>query len=295
MQIAFHGAAKTVTGSKHLITLKDGTSILLECGMFQGRGSDSEVLNKHFGFVPSDVDYVVLSHAHIDHSGLLPLLVKEGFRGKIICTPATRDLCKILLLDSAHIQESDTRYLNKNLLKQGKKGVDPLYSTEDAYLALSLFRTVKYQTEFEVCNGVKLLYTDVGHIIGSAAVHLDIVEDGKLTKISYSGDVGRYGDLILKSPEDFRQADYILLESTYGDEIHEKIQPTEDVLLKIIERTCVEKKGKVIIPAFSVGRTQELLYHLNNLSLQNKLPPVPVYVDSPLSEKATLVVKSHPW
>jgi metallo-beta-lactamase family protein len=295
MHIAFHGAAKTVTGSKHLITLKNGTNILLDCGMFQGRGSDSDILNKHFGFVPSDVDYVVLSHAHIDHSGLLPLLVKEGFRGKIICTPATRDLCKILLLDSAHIQESDTRYLNKNLLKQGKKLVDPLYSTEDAYLALSLFRTVKYQTEFDLCKGVKLLYTDAGHIIGSAAVHLDIMEDGKLTKISFSGDVGRYGDLILKSPESFRQADYILLESTYGDEIHEKILSTEEMLNRVIQETCVQRGGKVIIPAFSVGRTQELLYHLNILSLNNKLPRIPVYVDSPLSEKATLVVKSHPW
>lgn len=295
MQIAFHGAAKTVTGSKHLITLKNGTTILLDCGMFQGRGSDSDVLNKHFGFVPTEVDYVVLSHAHIDHTGLLPLLVKEGFRGKIICTPATRDLCKILLLDSAHIQESDTRYLNKNLLKQGKKPVDPLYDTEDAHLALSLFRTVKYRTEFDLCKGVKLLYTDAGHIIGSAAVHLDIMEDRKLTKISFSGDVGRYGDLILKSPEEFRQADYILLESTYGDEIHEKVLSTEEMLNRVIQETCVQRGGKIIIPAFSVGRTQELLYHLNNLSLSGKLPKIPVYVDSPLSEKATLVVKSHPW
>jgi len=295
MQIAFHGAAKTVTGSKHLITLKNGTKILLDCGLFQGRGTDSDTLNKHFGFVPTEVDYVILSHAHIDHTGLLPLLVKQGFRGKIICTPATRDLCKILLLDSAHIQESDTHYLNKNLLKQGKKTVDPLYTIEDAYLALSLFRTVKYQTEFEVCKGVKLLYTDTGHIIGSAAVHLDIMENGKLTRISFSGDVGRYGDLILKSPERFRQADYILLESTYGDEIHEKIKSTEEMLDRVIQETCVQRGGKVIIPAFSVGRTQELLYHLNNLSLHHKLPRIPVYVDSPLSEKATLVVKSHPW
>jgi len=295
MHIAFHGAAKTVTGSKHLITLKNGIKILLDCGLFQGRGSDSDILNKHFGFVPTEVDYVVLSHAHIDHTGLLPLLVKQGFRGKIICTPATRDLCKILLLDSAHIQESDIRYLNKNLLKQGKKPVDPLYDTEDAYLALSLFRTVKYQTEFELCKGVKLFYTDAGHIIGSAAVHLDIMEDGKLKRISFSGDVGRYGDLILKSPEEFRQADYILLESTYGDEIHEKVISTEEMLNQVIQETCVQRGGKVIIPAFSVGRTQELLYHLNNLSLSDKLPKVPVYIDSPLSEKATLVVKSHPW
>jgi metallo-beta-lactamase family protein len=297
MQITFHGAAQTVTGSKHLLSLDNGKKILLDCGMFQGHGADSDVLNRHFGFNPAEIDYVVLSHAHIDHSGLLPLLVKEGFRGTIISTPATRDLCKILLLDSAYIQQSDAVYLNKNRLKKNRssKVIEPLYSVEDAYLALSMFRTVKYRMEFAVCKGVTLYYTDAGHIIGSAAVHLDIMENGKMTKISFSGDVGRYGDLILKSPEVFRQADYILLESTYGDSLHEGIIPTEEALLKIILDTCVNRKGKLIIPAFSVGRTQELLYHLNNLSLHGKLPLIPVYVDSPLSEKATLVVKAHPW
>ncbi|HLT42141.1 MAG TPA: MBL fold metallo-hydrolase [Sphingobacteriaceae bacterium] len=297
MQITFHGSAQTVTGSKHLLTLDNGKKILMDCGMFQGHGTDSDVLNRNFGFNPAEIDYVILSHAHIDHSGLLPFLVKQGFKGRIISTPATRDLCKVLLLDSAHIQESDAAYLNKNRRRknEGRKIIEPLYNTEDAYLALSMFRTVKYRTEFEVCKGVSLYFTDAGHIIGSAAVHLDIMEHGKLTKISFSGDVGRYGDLILKSPEVFRQADYILLESTYGDSLHEAVIPTEDVLLKIILDTCVNRKGKLIIPAFSVGRTQELLYHLNSLSLQGRLPLIPVYVDSPLSEKATLVVKSHPW
>lgn len=297
MQITFHGAAQTVTGSKHLLSLANGTKILLDCGLFQGQGKESDILNKHFGFNPAEIDYVILSHAHIDHSGLLPLLVKQGFKGKIICTPATRDLCKVLLLDSAHIQESDAAYLNKNRKRKGENRpiIEPLYNTEDAYQALSMIRTVKYQTEFEVCKGVSLRYTDAGHIIGSAAVHLDIMENGKLTKISFSGDVGRYGDLILKSPETFRQADYILLESTYGDSLHEAVIPTEEVLLKIILDTCVTRQGKLIIPAFSVGRTQELLYHLNNLNLHNRMPLIPVYVDSPMSEKATLVVKAHPW
>ena len=297
MNITFHGAAQMVTGSKHLLTLENGKEILLDCGLFQGHGTDSDVLNRNFGFDPAQIDYVILSHAHIDHSGLLPLLVKQGFRGTIFSTPATRDLCKILLLDSAHIQESDAMYLNKNRKKQdtNRKIIEPLYTTEDAYLALSMFRTVKYRTAFEVCKGVTLFYTDAGHIIGSAAVHLDIMENGKLTKISFSGDVGRYGDLILKSPEEFRQADYILLESTYGSSLHEDMLPTEEALLEIILDTCVDRKGKLIIPAFSVGRTQELLYHLNNLSLSGKLPQVPVFVDSPLSEKATLVVKAHPW
>jgi metallo-beta-lactamase family protein len=296
MNITFHGAAQTVTGSKHLLTLENGKKILLDCGLFQGHGTDSDVLNRNFGFNPAEIDYVILSHAHIDHSGLLPLLAKQGFRGTIFSTPATRDLCKILLLDSAHIQESDATYLNKNRKKNnGRKIIEPLYNTEDAYLALSLFRTVKYRTEYEVCKGVTLFYTDAGHIIGSAAVHLDIMENGRLTKISFSGDVGRYGDLILKSPEEFRQADYILLESTYGSSLHEDVLPTEEALLEIILDTCINRQGKLVIPAFSVGRTQELLYHLNNLSLNGKLPRIPVFVDSPLSEKATLVVKSHPW
>jgi metallo-beta-lactamase family protein len=297
MQITFHGAAQTVTGSKHLLTLDNGKKILMDCGLFQGHGTESDVLNRHFGFNPAEIDYVILSHAHIDHSGLLPLLVKQGFQGKIISTPATRDLCKILLLDSANIQQSDAVYLNKKRLKKNRnsKVIEPLYSIEDAYLALSMFRTVKYRTEFEVCKGVTLYYTDAGHIIGSAAVHLDIMENGSLTKVSFSGDVGRYGDLILKSPEVFRQADYILLESTYGDSLHAGIMSTEEFLLKVILDTCVNRKGKVIIPAFSVGRTQELLYHLNHLSLHGKLPLIPVYVDSPLSEKATLIVKAHPW
>ena len=297
MQLTFHGAAQTVTGSKHLLTLNNGTKILLDCGLFQGQGRESDALNKDFGFHPSEINYVILSHAHIDHSGLLPLLVKKGFKGTIYCTPATRDLCKVLLLDSAHIQESDAAFLNKNKQRREnhRKIIESLYTTEDAYLALSMIRTVKYQTEFNVCKGVTMRYTDAGHIIGSAAVHLDIRENGRVTKISFSGDVGRYGDLILRSPEEFRQADYLILESTYGDSLHEAIVPTEKVLLDIIEDTCVRRKGKLVIPAFSVGRTQELLYHLNKLSLEGKLSKVPVYVDSPMSEKATLVVKAHPW
>lgn len=297
MQLTFHGAARTVTGSKHLLTLNNGTKILLDCGLFQGQGKESAIRNQDFGFNPSEVDYVILSHAHIDHSGLLPLLVKQGFNGRILSTPATRDLCKVLLLDSAYIQESDAAYLNKKRQrkKKGQKLIEPLYNTEDAYLALSMFKTVKYGLDFEVCKGVTLRYTDVGHIIGSAAVHLDVTENGRVTKITFSGDVGRYGDLILRSPEEFRQADYIILESTYGDSLHEAIVPTEKVLLNVIEDTCVKRKGKLVIPAFSVGRTQELLYHLNKLSLEGRLPKVPFYVDSPMSEKATLVVKAHPW
>lgn len=294
MKISFHGAAQTVTGSKHLLTLNNGTQILLDCGMFQGHGAETDGLNRDFGFSASAISYLVLSHAHIDHSGLIPKLVADGFKGDIICTPATYDLCKIMLQDSAKIQESDVAYANKKRIKQGKQPFDPLYTKNDALEALKLFKKVKYDVTYDITDGVKLQFKDAGHIIGSASVHLDITENDKTTKISFSGDVGRYKDLLLKSPATFRQADYVLIESTYGDSLHNDAVPTEDKLLEIIEETCVKRKGKLIIPAFSVGRTQEILYALNGLELKGKLPAIKYIVDSPLSEKATLVVKAHP-
>lgn len=294
MKITFHGAAQTVTGSKHLIELKNGKRILLDCGMFQGHGKTSEEWNKHFGFEPSSVDVLILSHAHIDHSGLIPRLVAEGFRGDIFATPATYDLCKILLQDSAKIQESDVKFINKKRIKNHQPLIDPLYTIDDALHALTFFKKVRYNETYEVMKGVHLVFKDAGHIIGSASVHLAIEEEGKITKISFSGDVGRYKDLLLKVPEEFRQADYILIESTYGDSLHDDANPAEDKLLQLIQETCVEREGKLIIPAFSVGRTQEILYSLNSLELKGKLPSVKYYVDSPLSEKATMVVKAHP-
>ncbi|TKC00746.1 MBL fold metallo-hydrolase RNA specificity domain-containing protein [Pedobacter cryophilus] len=295
MNITFHGAAQTVTGSKHLIKLDSGTQILLDCGMFQGHGKDTAKLNEDFGFNASEIDFLILSHAHIDHSGLIPKLVASGFKGQILATPATYDLCKILLEDSANIQESDAKYLNKKREKQGKQPIEPLYTKKDALLALTFFKKIKYETIHQVTNGVKLIFKDAGHIIGSASVHLDITENEKTTKISFSGDVGRFKDLILKEPATFRQADYILIESTYGSSLHEDAIAAEDKILEIIRDTCINRKGKVIIPAFSVGRTQELLYSLNSLELKGKLPDVKYFVDSPLSGKATLVVKAHPW
>lgn len=295
MKITFHGAAQTVTGSKHLLELANGKKILLDCGMFQGHGKQTGEWNLHFGFQPSEIDFLVLSHAHIDHSGLIPRLVAEGFIGDIICTPATRELCKIMLQDAAKIQESDAKFINKKRAKLDKPLVEPLYTMEDALLALSFFKRVKYNQPYTLTDGVELLFTDAGHIIGSAAVHLDITENNKTTKITFSGDVGRYNDLLLKSPAAFRQADYVILESTYGDSLHDMAMPTEGRLLEVIQDTCIQRKGKVIIPAFSVGRTQEILYALNSLELKGVLPKVKYYVDSPLSEKATLVVKAHPW
>ena len=294
MNINFHGAARNVTGSKHLIQLQDGTSILLDCGMFQGLGEQTDDLNDHFGFNPKKLDYLILSHAHIDHCGLIPRLVAQGFSGQIFCTSATMDLARILLMDSAKIQMGDIAYSNKHRAKKGLPLLTPLYTDEQAMEALGLFKIVEYHEEYEITPRVKFHFTDAGHILGSAAVHLVILEDGKETRITFSGDVGRYGDMLLKSPQTFPQADYILLESTYGDSLHKELAPIADELLEVIKQTCLIKRGKVIIPAFSVGRTQELLYALNALELRGVLPDVPYYVDSPLSEKATLVLKEHP-
>ena len=294
MKIAFHGAAQTVTGSKHIITLDNGKKILLDCGLFQGMGDQTDELNKDFGFNAGDVDYVILSHAHIDHCGLLPKLVKDGYAGKIFATPATKDLASILMEDSSGIQENDIKFVNKRLALEGLPYAQPLYTTLDALAAADRFETVEYDTWFTIDENISFSYTDAGHIIGSAAVHLRITENGKQTRITFSGDVGRYRDIILKSPAPFEQADYILIESTYGNTLHEQFHPTTDALLEWIENTCLKKKGKLIMPTFSVGRTQEILYALNLLSLQNKLPAVDYYVDSPLSTKATEILKRYP-
>lgn len=294
MKIAFHGAARTVTGSKHLITLKNGKKILMDCGMFQGLGRETDILNRSFGFLPSEVDVMILSHAHIDHTGLIPKLVKEGFTGKIFCTPATKELSDTLLRDSAEIQEDDIKYVNKRRAADGLPYLRPLYTREDAANCVSHFAEVEYHTWFNVIEGVQAMFTDAGHIIGSACMHIKVMEEGKETHLSFSGDVGRYRDLILRPPETFPQADYILLESTYGNSLHDVNVTTPDLLLSWIEKACLEKKGKLIMPAFSVGRTQELLYSLNQLELENRLPDLDYYVDSPLSIEATDIVKRYP-
>ncbi|HZI00293.1 MAG TPA: MBL fold metallo-hydrolase, partial [Flavisolibacter sp.] len=270
MKIAFHGAARTVTGSKHLIHLKNGTKVLLDCGMFQGMGKDTDSFNRSFGFDPTEVTALILSHAHIDHSGLIPKLTREGFSGKIFCTDATKQLAALLLEDSAEIQENDTKYHNKGSLAQGKPLQQPLYTVQDAKNALGLFEARNYSEWFPVIEGVEAMFTDAGHIVGSACVHVRITEEGNTRQLTFSGDLGRYRDVILKSPQNFPQADYIIMESTYGNSLHEDIHSSFDTLLSWIEKTCLQKKGKLIVPAFSLGRTQEILYALNQLELENR-------------------------
>ncbi len=295
MKLSFHGAARTVTGSKHLITLKDGRSILLDCGMFQGMGKETDPLNRDFGFDPLSVNYMILSHAHIDHSGLIPRLVKGGYTGPIFATPATKDLAGVLLEDSAGIQESDLKFVNKRRAAEGLPYLEALYTEEDAKRAMEQFVVVDYNVWHRIADGIEFCYTDAGHIIGSASVHLRIKENGQTLRLTFSGDVGRYRDIILRSPATFDQADYIIIESTYGNSLHDEHNATPDTLLHWIEETCIRKKGKLLIPAFSVGRTQEILYALNQLWLERRLPEgVAYFLDSPLSLEATQIVKQYP-
>ena len=293
MRIQFFGAARTVTGSKHLITTEKGTRILLDCGLFQGIQTDE--FNQSFGFKPSEVDYLILSHAHIDHSGLIPRLVRQGFKGPIYCTSATADLCKIMLLDSAHIQVKDLERINRRRLKQGRPLLDELYNIEDAEKALTMFKTVLYRQTFHLGeeNEIAVLLTDAAHLLGSAAVHLSIPDKGGFKQITFTGDIGRPNDNILRKPDVFPQADFIISESTYGDRLHEKETDMRAHLLKIVHETCVENGGKLIIPAFAIDRTQELIYALDQLSSEGKLPRIPVYIDSPLAIRATRIMKEH--
>lgn len=300
--ITFHGAARTVTGSKHLleITRTDGTStrILLDCGMFQGeavREAKGDP-NRRFGFDPGSVDVLVLSHAHIDHSGLLPRLVAEGYKGTIWSTPATRDLCAVMLTDSAHIQEYDFAYDRKRALKRGKPLEEdgPLYTVDDVQPAMELFQVADYGQAVHITAGVTLTFTDTGHILGSAAVHLTIDDGERVLHLSFSGDVGRYVDRLLPEPVRFPQTDVLICESTYGDRDHAPVAEAEEELLAHVKEVCVVRKGRLVIPAFSIGKTQEVLYTLNALSNAGRLPRIPVFVDSPLAISATDIVRRYP-
>jgi metallo-beta-lactamase family protein len=294
MQITFHGAVQTVTGSQHLLTL-NGRKILLECGLYQGKRDEARTRNRDFPFDPAKVDDLVLSHAHIDHSGNIPNLVRQGFRGKIVCTPATADLCNAMLLDSGHIQEMDVAYVNKERQRRGEPLVKPIYTQEDAARSLEYFQGVDYDTPHELGPGVTVTFYDAGHLLGSAIVALDFEEGGgrPRRRLVFSGDLGRTEVPILKDPTLLTEADILLIESTYGSRTHPPIEESAAELLKIIKRTC-GRGGKVIIPCFAVERTQLLVYLLNNLYNQGNLPDVPVFVDSPLAVNVTEVFRRHP-
>ncbi|MFN8309666.1 MAG: MBL fold metallo-hydrolase [Chitinophagales bacterium] len=294
MKLAIHGAAHTVTGSKHLLELQSGKKVLLDCGMFQGMGKDTETLNTNWGFEPSQIDYVILSHAHIDHSGLLPKLVKDGFTGPIFCTAGTADLVEILLPDSAHIQQADTEHVNKRRRKQSRREVEPIYSLEDAERVIPMLHRLDYDRPFRISDELEVLFTDCGHIVGSAAINLKITEGKRIIHFTFSGDIGQQHALMLRSPKPFPQADYIVMESTYGNSLHDPVSVKADKFLEFIQQTCLQKKGRLIIPAFSIGRTQEILYLLNQLDLEGRLPALEYFVDSPLSISATKVARAHP-
>jgi len=287
MKIKFCGAAKQVTGSAHLLTLEDGYKILLDCGLYQGNDKDMASFNEQWLFDPKEVDCLILSHAHIDHSGRLPKLVKDGFKGDIHCT----------LLDSAKIQERDAEYYNKRLKKKKKskkKPKQPLYTSEHVKESMNLFIGYPYDRRIRIREGVELLFRDTGHILGSASITLKITEKGKTKLFGFTGDIGRPDRPILRDPMPMPAVDYLICESTYGDKDHQAKPKEESRFLEIIKKTCLEKKGKLIIPAFSIGRTQEVVYLLDQMASAGKLPKIPVYVDSPLAVNATTVFGSHP-
>lgn len=290
--LTFHGAARTVTGSSHLLEV-DGKRILLDCGLFQGRREESAAKNQSFPFDPKEIDVVILSHAHIDHSGKLPMLVRQGFNGNVISTFATRDLANIMLLDSAHIQEKDAEFMTKRHAKKGLPPVEPLYTSENALAAMELFQTVGYRRTIPVTSNVDLTFRDAGHILGSATVTLDIRSNGSTKRLCFTGDLGRPNRPILRDPELVGDVDLLITESTYGGRFHIDDLSALDRLEDIIKRT-VSRGGRVIVPAFSVGRTQELVYDLHQLHNAGRLPSVPIYVDSPLSSNATDIFRLHP-
>ena len=324
MKIQFLGATREVTGSKHLITTDSGHTILLDCGMYQGKGMETDAANRDLGFDPAQLDCVVLSHAHIDHSGLIPYIVKMGFKGDIYCTPATRDLCALMLADTAFIQEQDVRTYNKKIDKQnphkekGKKYfVEPLYNQQDVNRALKHFVTYSYDRRFRLFDDVLLTFTNSGHMLGGAICSLEIYEEDQSVsaavcalsgeaglsakrsvkrwkRLTYTGDIGRKHCHILPEPQLFPQCDYLICESTYGDRLHDEQMVTEEELLGVVDDTCVYRKGQLLIPSFSVGRTQEIVYVLNQLYNDGRLPQIPVYVDSPMSTNATQIFRMYP-
>jgi metallo-beta-lactamase family protein len=290
LQIQFIGAARTVTGSQHLLSA-NGKKILLDCGLFQGRRKETYEKNKNFKFDSKEIDALLLSHAHIDHSGNIPHLVKDGFNGPIYATSATIDLCKIMLEDSAYLQQRDIEWLKKKKKKHIPE--EPLYSIEDVEETIQKFVPVEYNSATEIFPGIVAYYQDAGHILGSAGILLEIEEENKKIRFGFSGDIGRPDMPIIRNPDYLRELDVLIMESTYGNRLHSQSEEVEEEVAKVV-REVFDRRGKIIIPSFAVGRTQLLVYVLHKLFNQNRIPEIPIYVDSPLAVKATEVFKDHP-
>jgi metallo-beta-lactamase family protein len=293
LEIQFIGGARTVTGSQHLLSI-NGKKLLLECGLFQGRRKDTYERNKNFIFDPSNIHAMILSHSHIDHSGNIPNLVSKGFDGNIFATATTVDLCQIMLRDSAHLQERDIRWVNKRRKKKKQKPVDPLYTFDDVEKAMSLFIGVQYNRQIEIFPGVTSTFQDAGHILGSASILLEIEEEkGKKLRFGFTGDIGRPIMPVIRTPDLLRNLDVLIMESTYGNRLHTPVEEVEEELATVV-RNCCDHYGKIIIPAFAVGRTQLLVYMLHKLFDQNRIPEIPIFVDSPLAVNATNIFRVHP-
>jgi metallo-beta-lactamase family protein len=292
MRVNFHGAAHTVTGSQHLLEI-NGHRLLLDCGLYQGRREETYSRNLNFVYDPRTVDAVILSHAHIDHAGNLPNLVKNGYEGPIYATRATADLAPIMIADSGRIQESDAEFVNRKREARGEQPIEPLYTEADAQRASGLFRAVDYNQPFEPVPGVVARFIEAGHILGSAAISLEIEEKGRRIRFWFSGDIGRYNLPLLRDPVLPDAVDYLLMESTYGDKRHNDPSQAFEEFRDVVRRT-LKRDGKVIIPAFAVGRTQELVYNLNMMMTENDVPRAPVFVDSPLAVNASNVFRKHP-
>lgn len=292
MRLNFHGAAQTVTGSQHLLEI-NGYRLLLDCGLYQGRREETYERNLKFAYDPRKVDAVILSHAHIDHAGNLPNLVQDGFDRPIYATRATVDLATVMLADSGRIQESDAEFVNKKRIARDQEAIEPLYTEADAVRAAQLFHAFDYDQPFAPVPGVVARFIEAGHILGSAAISLEIEEHGRKIRFWFSGDIGRYKLPLLRDPILPREVDFLLMESTYGDKPHDDPDVAFQEFHDVVNRT-IQRGGKVIIPAFAVGRTQELVYHLNMMMFAKDVPPVPVFVDSPLAVNASQVFRKHP-
>jgi metallo-beta-lactamase family protein len=288
VEIEFVGAAREVTGSCHILRV-GGKTVVLDCGLFQGRRSESHEKNLRIPVPIAEIDAIVLSHAHIDHAGRLPFLVREGYQGTIWCTPATRDLCAVMLADSAHIQEKDAEFLTR----RGKQPIEPLYSLRHSTRTIELMSSVPYHRTFDVVPGVRATFVDAGHILGSASVVLDCIEGGTTRRLVFSGDVGRSGLPIIRDPEPPEGADVLIMESTYGNRTHDSTEGARARFAAVVRDTAA-RGGRVLIPAFAVGRTQELVYDLHVLARSGAVPVIPVYIDSPLAIDTTSVFEMHP-